>query len=92
MRTLSKRASQKAEPWSEPWLTLFSCCSVEAELPVRYAHMRREWAAVRDAARNWRELSLGEAGTAVAFGAECFAWFCVGEIVGRGGTLTGYDY
>ena len=69
-----------------------SCCSVDAELPVHYAHMRREWAAVRDAARNWRELSVGEVGTAVAFGAECFAWFCVGEIVGRGGTLAGYDY
>ena len=54
--------------------------------------MRREWAAVRAAVRHWRDLSLGEVGTAAAFGAECFAWFCVGEIVGRGGSLTGYDY
>jgi len=66
--------------------------SLDAELPVRYAHLRREWAAVRGAARNWRNLSLGEVGTAAAFSAECFAWFCVGEIVGRGGTLTGYAY
>ena len=71
---------------------MVACCSVDAELPVRYAHMSLEWAAVRNAARNWRELSLGEVGMAAAFGAECFAWFCVGEIVGRGGTLTGYDY
>ena len=27
-----------------------------------------------------------------AFGAELFAMFCVGEIVGRGGTLTEYSY
>jgi hypothetical protein len=27
-----------------------------------------------------------------AFGAELFAMFVIGEIVGRGGTLTGYDY
>ena len=54
--------------------------------------MRREWEAIRESARNWRELSLGEVGTGAAFCAECFAWFCIGEIVGRGGTLTGYDY
>ena len=65
---------------------------MDAELPVRATHLRREWASVRNAARHWRELSLGQVGTAAAFGAECFAWFCVGEIVGRGGTVTGYDY
>jgi hypothetical protein len=27
-----------------------------------------------------------------AFGAELFAFFCVGEIVGRGGSLTEYSY
>ena len=59
---------------------------------MRHAQLRREWAAVRAAARSWRERSLGEVGTAAAFAAECFAWFCVGEIVGRGGTLTGYAY
>ena len=54
--------------------------------------MRREMAVVRGKAANWRELSLAEVGTAVAFSAECFAWFCVGEIVGRGGHITGYKY
>jgi F-type H+-transporting ATPase subunit g len=29
--------------------------------------------------------------TYLAFGAEVYAWFCIGEIVGRGGSLTGYD-
>ena len=61
-------------------------------MPVRLSHMRREMAVVRGKAANWRELSLAEVGTAVAFSAECFAWFCVGEIVGRGGHITGYKY
>ncbi len=39
-------------------------------------------------ARN--ELKLEEVGIAALFAGECYAWFCVGEIVGRGGTLTGY--
>lgn len=59
---------------------------------MRLSHMRREMAVVRGKAANWRELSLAEVGTAVAFSAECFAWFCVGEIVGRGGHITGYKY
>lgn len=29
--------------------------------------------------------------TYVAFGAEVYAWFCIGEIVGRGFSLTGYS-
>ena len=31
-----------------------------------------------------------QVGTAALFSAEVYAWFCVGEIVGRGGGLTGY--
>jgi F-type H+-transporting ATPase subunit g len=29
--------------------------------------------------------------TCVGFAAELYAWFCIGEIVGRGGSLTGYN-
>ncbi len=39
----------------------------------------------------WKELSAQEMGVLVAFGAELFAWFSIGEIVGRGGSITGYD-
>ncbi len=59
---------------------------------MRYAHMQQELDAVKAAARNRRELPLATVAKAGVFGAECFAWFCLGEIVGRGGTLTGYDY
>jgi F-type H+-transporting ATPase subunit g len=41
--------------------------------------------------RNWKDLSAQEMGVLLAFGAELFAWFSIGEIVGRGGSITGYD-
>lgn len=40
--------------------------------------------------KNRKELKIEDAGIAALFGLECFAWFCAGEIVGRGFTLTGY--
>lgn len=36
------------------------------------------------------EMNLDNAGLAALFGVECFAWFCGGEIIGRGFTITGY--
>jgi F-type H+-transporting ATPase subunit g len=66
--------------------------SAEKELHVRYSHLRAEVDEVRAAAQNWRELPLATVARGGVFAAECFAWFCVGEIVGRGFKLTGYDY
>ncbi|XP_052300279.1 uncharacterized protein LOC102618851 isoform X3 [Citrus sinensis] len=34
------------------------------------------------------EMNLDNAGLAALFGVECFAWFCGGEIIGRGFTIT----
>jgi hypothetical protein len=34
---------------------------------------------------------LLQVATYVGFAAELYAWFCIGEIVGRGGSLTGYN-
>ena len=59
-------------------------------IPHGYAECRSEWAAVR---RTWaarRDLPLAEAGMYALFAGEVFAWFCVGEIVGRGFTFGGY--
>ncbi|MBA0564652.1 hypothetical protein Golob_009576 [Gossypium lobatum] len=36
------------------------------------------------------EWKIEDAGIATLFGLECFAWYCTGEIVGRGFTFTGY--
>ena len=35
-------------------------------------------------------LKVENDGITVLFGLECFAWFCAGEILGRGFTFTGY--
>ena len=59
-------------------------------IPHGLAECRSEWAAVR---RTWaarRDLPLSEAGMYALFAGEVFAWFCVGEIVGRGFTFGGY--
>ena len=45
--------------------------------------MQQKWA-------NRMDLPMTEVGTAALFSAEVYAWFCVGEIIGRGGSLTGY--
>ena len=59
---------------------------------MHLAQLRAEAAEARAAAHNWRELPLRDVGIAALFAAECFAWFCVGEIAGRGWHLTGYEY
>lgn len=56
------------------------------------AQLRAEAAQVADAARNWREQPMRRVALVAAFGAECWAWFALGEIVGRGGSILGYDY
>lgn len=35
-------------------------------------------------------MNVENAGLVALFGVECFAWFCGGEIIGRGFTFTGY--
>ncbi|CAM6035109.1 unnamed protein product [Sphagnum compactum] len=61
-----------------------------ASIPGRYEAFWKEvdYMKQRLLARN--DLKLEEVGIAALFAGECYAWFCVGEIVGRGGTLTGY--
>jgi F-type H+-transporting ATPase subunit g len=38
--------------------------------------------------RNRSDLKVEHAGVAALFGIELYAWFCAGEIVGRGFTLS----
>jgi F-type H+-transporting ATPase subunit g len=59
-------------------------------IPPGLAHSRQEAAAVRARLANLRELPVPEVATYLGFAAELYAWFAIGEIVGRGGTLTGY--
>ncbi|KAL5230379.1 hypothetical protein ABZP36_029155 [Zizania latifolia] len=61
-----------------------------ASLPGRYEAFWKEMDQVKHLWRNRKDLNVEHAGVAALFGIELYAWFCVGEIVGRGFTLTGY--
>ncbi|GLU10019.1 hypothetical protein SLE2022_268480 [Rubroshorea leprosula] len=61
-----------------------------ASIPGRYDSFWKELDYVKSLWRNRGELKVEDAGIATLFGLECFAWFCAGEIVGRGFTFTGY--
>ncbi|KAK3004833.1 hypothetical protein RJ639_020049 [Escallonia herrerae] len=59
-------------------------------IPGRYETFWKELDYVKKLLKNRQELKTEDVGIAALFGLECFAWFCAGEIVGRGFTLTGY--
>ncbi|CAH1448925.1 unnamed protein product [Lactuca virosa] len=61
-----------------------------ASLPSRNEAFWKELEHVKTLWKNKQELHVEQAGIAALFGLECFAWFCAGEIVGRGFTFTGY--
>ncbi|KAL3532584.1 hypothetical protein ACH5RR_006105 [Cinchona calisaya] len=61
-----------------------------ASIPGRSESFWKEVDFVKHMWRNRHELKVEDAGIAALFGLECFAWFCAGEIVGRGFTFTGY--
>ena len=59
-------------------------------IPGRSEAFWKELDYVKNLWKNRQELKVEDAGIAALFGLECFAWFCAGEIVGRGFTFTGY--
>ncbi|EEF45802.1 hydrogen-transporting ATP synthase, rotational mechanism, putative [Ricinus communis] len=59
-------------------------------IPGRYEAFWKELDYVKHLWKNRTDLKVEDAGIATMFGLECFAWFCAGEIVGRGFTFTGY--
>ncbi|XP_051131611.1 uncharacterized protein LOC127251784 [Andrographis paniculata] len=61
-----------------------------ASIPGRTESFWKELDYVKNMWKNRHELKVEDAGIAALFGIECFAWFCAGEIVGRGFTFTGY--
>ncbi|KAH7286435.1 hypothetical protein KP509_32G007100 [Ceratopteris richardii] len=61
-----------------------------ASIPVRYEAFWKEFDYLKVKLQKRQDLTVEEAGIAVLFAAECYAWFVVGEIVGRGFTFTGY--
>merc|ERR1711977_61743 len=63
-----------------------------AQIPKFVTSVSAEAAAVRAKMQNLSNISVQEAATGLVFGLEAYALFCVGEIVGRGFSLTGYEY
>ncbi|GER35117.1 mitochondrial ATP synthase subunit G protein [Striga asiatica] len=61
-----------------------------ASIPGRTESFWKEIDYMKNMWKNRHELKVEDAGIAALFGLECFAWFCAGEIVGRGFTFTGY--
>lgn len=61
-----------------------------ASIPGRYEAFWKELEQVKQVWKNRKDMKVEEVGVAALFGLECFAWFCAGEIVGRGFTITGY--
>ncbi|KAK8503108.1 hypothetical protein V6N13_025868 [Hibiscus sabdariffa] len=61
-----------------------------ASIPGRTESFWKELDYVKNLWKNKSELKVEDASIAALFGLECFAWFCAGEIVGRGFTFTGY--
>ena len=61
-----------------------------ARVPKAIEVAEKEAKVVREQWQKVDEMSVKELGVAVLFGLETYAWFCVGESVGRGGSLTGY--
>ncbi|KAL6974514.1 hypothetical protein U1Q18_028699 [Sarracenia purpurea var. burkii] len=61
-----------------------------ASIPGRYEAFWKELDSMKHLWKNRQELKVEDAGIAALFGLECFAWFCAGEIAGRGFTFTGY--
>ncbi|KAG5041599.1 hypothetical protein AAZX31_05G208700 [Glycine max] len=61
-----------------------------ASIPSRNESFWKELDYAKNLWKNRKELKVEDAGIAALFGLECFAWFCAGEIVGRGFTFTGY--
>lgn len=59
-------------------------------IPGRYQAFWKELDDVKHLWKHRQELKIEDAGIAALFGLECFAWFCAGEIIGRGFTITGY--
>ncbi|XVE51968.1 hypothetical protein DITRI_Ditri02bG0082300 [Diplodiscus trichospermus] len=61
-----------------------------ASIPGRYGAFWKELDSLKQFLKTKEAWNLENASMASLIGVECFAWFCGGEIIGRGFTITGY--
>ncbi|XP_042509993.1 uncharacterized protein LOC122085581 [Macadamia integrifolia] len=62
-----------------------------ASIPGRTESFWKELDYVKQLWKHRQELKVEDVGIAALFGLECYAWYCAGEIVGRGFKITGYQ-
>ncbi|KAH9762806.1 Copia-like retroelement pol polyprotein [Citrus sinensis] len=86
----TRLASLSSVPESLPKLHLQKDGERLMNIPTRREAFLKELDYVKNLWKNRQDLKVEDAGIAALFGLECFAWFCAGEIVGRGFTFTGY--
>lgn len=83
--------SFRAEPFLSSIKHVFNGCGVSmCSIPGRTESFWKEFDYVKNLWKHRQELKVEDAGVAALFGLECYAWFCAGEIIGRGCTFTGY--
>ncbi|KAL5718321.1 hypothetical protein ACHQM5_011234 [Ranunculus cassubicifolius] len=61
-----------------------------ASIPARTKAFKEEVAHVKDMWKNRKDLTVEDVSVGAIIGLECFGWFCLGEIAGRGFTFSGY--
>ncbi|DBA89913.1 hypothetical protein WJX79_000230 [Trebouxia sp. C0005] len=62
-----------------------------SRIPQTVDASHKEWAELKGQWAKRSDLHLAEVGTQLLFVGEVYAWFCVGEVIGRGGSLSGYN-
>ncbi|BDA45512.1 hypothetical protein COCOBI_07-2990 [Coccomyxa sp. Obi] len=61
-----------------------------SRIPSGIKQVDHEWSSVKNKLAQRKDLPLTEVGMYALFAAEIYAWFVVGEIAGRGFTISGY--
>ena len=61
-----------------------------SQIPAGMRASEAELGALKGKLRSWKEMKAEEMMVLAAFGAELYAWFAIGEVVGRG-SIVGYD-
>ncbi|MCO5564731.1 hypothetical protein L7F22_018399 [Adiantum nelumboides] len=64
--------------------------AAQKNLPACYDAFWKELDFLQQKMKNRQDLKIEEIGVAALFTAQCYAWFCVGEIIGRSFTFIGY--
>ncbi|KAL5728847.1 hypothetical protein ACHQM5_001881 [Ranunculus cassubicifolius] len=61
-----------------------------ASIPERAKTFKAEVESMKDLWKNRKDIKVEHLGVTALFGMECYCWFCLGEVAGRGFTFTGY--